>query len=296
MSVQDKFQLLVYDGDFSLPSFDIECIKSIVYTTIAGVPVQMRLLDNVKQCTFNSAPSFIHKNLRFRSFNESVLYLRTLNYNLDSKLNAKQSSETLAITNFVLSKLKPVLEFYYWVDQRNCEEFTNVWFMKALPFPFNYVHTRRFKEKALALIETLYPTETNLDVIKEFLQRTALESLSNLSARLGTSDYFYGDVPTTLDVLVYSYIAPLLKLPFPSNELSTLLSMWPNLTNLVKRIDAKYFPSIPKGPKYLRLEEKVKTCDDEVSYIAILILTLSATTLALGFAFNRGIISSKVLY
>nr|XP_023021006.1 metaxin-3 [Leptinotarsa decemlineata] len=296
MSVQDKFQLVVYDGDFSLPSVDIECLKSIVYTTIAGVPVQVRLLDSVKQCTFYSAPSFVHKNLQFKSFNESVLYLRTLNYNLDGNLTAKQCSETLAITNLVLSKLKPVLEFYYWVDQRNSEEFTSVWFMKALPFPFNYLHTRRFKEKSLALIESLYPTETNLDVIKEFLQRAALECLSSLSTRLGNSDYFHGTDPTSLDIIVYSYVSPFMKLPFPSNDILTILTMWPNLKNLVKRIDAKYFRNLPRGPKYLRVEEKVKTSDEEVSYVAILILTLSATTLALGFAFNRGLFSTRVLY
>ncbi|CAH1154681.1 unnamed protein product [Phaedon cochleariae] len=295
MNVQDKFQLVVYDGDFHLPSLDVECLKSILYTTIAAVPVQVRVLNSVKQCAFHSAPSFVHKNLQFRTFNDAVLYLRTLNYNLDSKLTAKQSSECLAITNLVLSKLKPVLEFCYWLDQRNCEEFTNIWFMKALPFPFNFVHTRRFRERALDLIETLHPTETNLDCIKEHLQMTATDCLSHLSTRLGSSDYFYGSSPTSLDVVVYSYVAPLMKIPFPSNEFAGVLSMWPNLTSFVKRIDAAYFPNLPRGSKYLKLEEKPKTSDDEVSYVAILILTVSATSLALGFAFSRGFITSKFL-
>ncbi|KAJ8935632.1 hypothetical protein NQ314_012716 [Rhamnusium bicolor] len=295
MSVQEKFQLYVYDGDYSLPSLDVECIKSILYTVVADVPVQVRILNNVKHCAFYSAPTFVHKNLLFKSFSETVLYLRTLNYNIDSNLSPKQCSETLAVSNLVQSKLKPVIEFVYWVDQRNCDEFTNVWFMKALPLPFNFIHTGKFKQKARDLIETLYPTETNLDLIKEYLNRTATDCLSILSTRLGASDYFFGLTPTTLDIVVYAHLAPLIKLPFPSNEINNIISMWPNLATFIKRIDAAYFPDLPKHSKYLKERERTTTSDDDVSYIAILILTVSATSLVLGFAFSRGIISSKVL-
>lgn len=293
MSVSEKFQLVVYDGDFSLPSFDVECTKSIVYTAIANVPLHVRLLNNVKCCTFYGAPSFIHKNLQFKSYSETVLYLKTLNHNIDINLSAEQWSESLAYTNLVNSKLKPVLEHLYWADQRNCDEFTNVWFMRALPLPFNYVHTKRLRERALDFLEMLYPTETDEGVIREYVNRIAIECLSSLSTRLGKLDYFYGSEPTSLDVVVYSYVAPLIKLPFPVNELSNFISMWPNLANLVKRIDSTYFPHIPKEPKYLKPDEKSKTSDDDISYVAILILTVSATSLVLGFAFSKGIISYK---
>uniref|UniRef100_V5IA07 Metaxin n=1 Tax=Anoplophora glabripennis TaxID=217634 RepID=V5IA07_ANOGL len=119
MSQQEKFQLYVYDGDYSLPSLDVECLKSILYTAVAEVPVQVRLLNNFKHCVFYNAPTFVHKNLLFKSFHEMMLYLRTLNYNIDNKLSSKQSSESLALTNLVQSKLKPVTEFVYWLDQRN---------------------------------------------------------------------------------------------------------------------------------------------------------------------------------
>lgn len=296
MDQQEKFQLYVYDGDYSLPSLNVECIKSILYTAVAEVPVEVRLLNNFKHCVFYSAPTFVHKNLLFKSFHEMVLYLRTLNYNIDNKLNAKQSSESLALTNLVQSKLRPVTEFVYWLDQRNSDDFTNLWFMKALPIPFNYVHTRRFKDKALDLLETLYPTETNLDILKEFLHRMATECLSALSTRLATSEYFFGTKPTTLDVIVYSYLAPLVKLPFPSNEINNIINMWPNLTNFIKRIDTAYFPDLPKKAKYLKQPEKTTSSEDDVSYVAILILTVSATSLILGFAFSKGIISSSVLH
>lgn len=293
MNTSDKFQLIVYEGDFGLPSFDIDSTKSILYALILKLPIQVKLLNSLKMCTFYSSPVFVHKNIKFTSFNETVLYLRTLNYNLDSELNAKQCSESLALTNYVLFKLKPLLDFIYWVDPRNCDELTNVWFMKALPFPFNYVHLKRLKEKALALIETTYSKETDMEIVREYLNKGAAECFSVLSSRLGNNDYFFGSSPNSLDVMVYSYIAPMLKIPFPNTELCNIISMWPNLQNFVKRIDSKYFSNIPKGSKYIKHEVKTKTSDEDVSYIAIVILTISATSLMLGFAVTRGLISFK---
>nr|CAH7751535.1 unnamed protein product [Callosobruchus chinensis]CAH7765629.1 unnamed protein product [Callosobruchus chinensis] len=293
MYTDDNFKLVAYDGDYSLPSMDVESTKLVVYTAAAKVPVQLKPLNSIKQCLLYSEQCFIHRNLKFSTFAETVLYLRTLNYNLDSNLNQMQCCESLAFCNLVQSKLKPVIEFVYWVDPRNCEEFMNVWYMRALPLPFNYWHTKRLRQKAESLIETLYPTETNLDVVREYLNKTAVECLSSLSTRLGKSDYFYGSSPSNLDVVVYSHLAPLVKLPFPSNEISNLVSMWPNLVDLVKRIDGAFFPNLPKGSKYFK---EVQSSEDDVSYIAILILTISATSLAMGFAFSRGFISSKAIY
>jgi len=289
-----KYILYVYDGDHGLPSVNIECIQTMLYLSIAKVPVQIRVLNNIKYCTLYSAPSFLHKNITFKSFADIVLYLRTLNYNLDSKLTLKQKSEALAITNLVQSKLKVVTEFVYWVDQRNYEEFSRVWYTRALPMPFNLIHTKRFKEYAFNLVESLYPNDYTMEFIKEYLGALATECLSSLSTRLGTSMFFYGEEPTTLDVVIYSHIAPLLKLPFPSNNITSLVSLWPNLVNFVKRIDEKYLPEVPKESKYIKNEDKTKTIDEEVSYVAITILTVSAMSLVVGFAMSKGILSSKL--
>lgn len=294
MTANDKFTLYVYDGDYGLPSMNVDCIKSLLYTSIAKVPVQIKTLSNIKLCIFYSAPCFIHKNVSFKSFNDIVLYLKTLNYNLDVNLSPKQRSEALAITNLVQSKLRAAVEYVFWVDQRNYEEFTRVWYSRALPLPFNIIHTNSFKENSITLMESLYPQTCNNEVIKDNLTSLATECLSSLSARLGTSNYFYGDTPTTLDVVVYSYIAPLFKLPFPSNSISSLVALWPNLVSFVNRIETKYLPEMPKESKYIKNEEITKTSDDEVSYVAITILAVSAMTLVFGFAVSKGIIQPKL--
>ncbi|RZC32815.1 Tom37 C and/or GST C 2 domain containing protein [Asbolus verrucosus] len=288
--------LNVIEGDYGLVSLDFACIQSILYAKLNKVPVEINVVNNVKSCALYSAPSLKCGNALIETFPSMMNYWKKTYESVDQELSAKENSETLALTNLVSMKLKPVLEFLYWVDQRNCEEFISCWFMKALPFPFNYSYMKRKKNDALQLIETLYPLDTDVEVIREFITKTATQCLSTLSTRLGKAKFFHGDNPTTLDVIVYAHIAPLVKLPFPSNDIPSLLAMWPNLTEFVKRIDAKYFADIKREVKYLNNEASNRQSDDEVSYMAVFILVLSATSLVLGFAIKKGIINISNFY
>ncbi|XP_050296043.1 metaxin-3 [Anthonomus grandis grandis] len=294
MTANDKFSLYIYDGDYGLPSMHVDCIKSLLYTSIAKVPLQIKLLNNIKLCTFYSGPYFVHKHLSFGAYSEIVPYINTLGYNLDFELNPKQKSESLALSNMVQMKLRGPLEYVFWLDQRNFEEFTRVWFTRALPWPLSIFYINRAKETAENLIQSMYATDCSMEIIRDNLSALTAECLSSLSARLGTLSYFHGDSPTSLDVIVYSYVAPLLKVPFPSNSISSLVSAWPNLVSFVKRIEAKYLPEVPKESKYLKHEEQTKTSDDDVSYVAISLLTVSAVTLVVGFAMSRGFITSRM--
>lgn len=290
MSTEDKPVLSVYEGDYGLASLDIESLKSILYMAMADYPVEYRVLNNVQTCTFHSAPSLRDNKSQYKTFEKIVAHLRTLNYNIDYKLTGQQCSETSAIISLVSSSLKPVVEFVYWLDQRNCDSFTNLWFMRALPFPFNYHYIRRCKNEAVTLIETVYPTESDMDVVKQFLTSRATQCLADLATRLGTADYFFGDTPTTVDVVVYSHVAPLFKLPFPAKEIPNLLAMWPNLRHFVKRIDEKYFGTLSNGPKYLKAKENApKSSDEDTSYLAAFVFMLSAVSLVFSFVYTKGI-------
>ncbi|CAG9865219.1 unnamed protein product [Phyllotreta striolata] len=295
MPSTDKFQLVLFEGDFALPAIEPESIKSILYCKIAEAPVTVRLFNSYRNCAlYKTPPLLLHDKVTCTDSEQIVAYLKCNNFNIDRELDPKQRSECLALKNLVQSKLKPAVEFNYWIEHRNSTEFLNIWFMKCLPIPLNYFYTGNFRNRAVDLMESLYPNETDKDVIKEYIQRAAIDCLQSLSSRLGNGEFFYGSKPTTLDVAVYSYVAPFIKIPFPLNEMYNVVNMWPNLVNLVKRIDNLYFPNVPKGSKYIRLEDKAKTTDDEVSYAAIVILTLSATSLILGFAYKNGYLTGKI--
>lgn len=59
--------------------------------------------------------------------------------------------------------------------------------------------------------------------------------------RLGDGDFFFGQQPSTIDAIVYSYLAPLLKAPLPNPILQNHLKNCTNLVKYVSRISQRYF-------------------------------------------------------
>lgn len=293
--MSENLKLNVIEGDYGLVSLDVGCIQSILHAKLCNAPVEINILNSIRSCALYTAPSLHHGKEVVNGYLNIATKLKNLYGNIDSELTAKQASESLALTNLITSKMKPVLDFMYWVDPRNSDEFTSRWFMKALPFPFNYSYVKRKKQECENFIETLYPLDTDIDVIKDFITKSATQCLSTVSTRLGSLKYFYGDKPTHLDVLVYAHLAPLMKLPFSSNGVSALLSMWPNLSEYVRRIDNIHFPEVRKEVKYLENDKIIQQDDNDVSYMAVFILVVSAASLVVGFALKRGIFKISIL-
>lgn len=292
MSEINTFTLYVYDGDYGLPSMNTECIQFILYLAMCNVPMQIKVLNNIKHCSLYSVPCLIHNNLSFKTFSEKVSYLKRLGYNLDANLTIKDRSEALAITKLVQSNLKVALEYVFWMDLINYDGFTRVWFAKALPILFNFIHIKRLKEIAVNLIESSYPDDYSTEKLTENIIVTVTESLEFLSSRLGNSKCFYGDQPCTVDVLVYSYLAPFLKVPFPSNRISSLVSSSPNLVRFIQRIDQAYFSKLPKGPKYFKHPQILRE-DEGTSYLAIFIISISTISI-LSYAIRQGLMTPKL--
>ncbi|NWY35088.1 MTX1 protein, partial [Pheucticus melanocephalus] len=74
------------------------------------------------------------------------------------------------------------------------------------------------------------------------LYREARECLTLLSQRLGSQKFFFGDSPASLDALVFSRLAPLLKAKLPNGKLQQHLKSLQNLCNYCTSILSLYFP------------------------------------------------------
>ena len=75
----------------------------------------------------------------------------------------------------------------------------------------------------------------------------AEKCLTTLSVRLGDQDFFFGSHPTSFDAVVYAYLAPLLKAPFPKPVLQNYLKACTNLVKFVVRVTNRYFPYAAQG-------------------------------------------------
>lgn len=71
----------------------------------------------------------------------------------------------------------------------------------------------------------------------------ASECLALLSAKLGHSNYFYGDKPSSLDALVFGYLEVMAQCPSQTgNAVYDKLQSCSNLLEFCRRLRKDYFP------------------------------------------------------
>ncbi|XP_010217310.1 PREDICTED: metaxin-1, partial [Tinamus guttatus] len=132
----------------------------------------------------------------------------------------------------------------FWVDAKNYVEHTRKWYAETIPFPLNFflpncMHKRHLERLQLLWGDGYMEDEEKLE--KE-LYRDARECLTLLSQRLGSQKFFFGDSPASLDALVFSRLAPLLKAKLPNGKLQQHLKSLQNLCNHCAAILSLYFP------------------------------------------------------
>ncbi|NXW52670.1 MTX1 protein, partial [Nyctiprogne leucopyga] len=125
------------------------------------------------------------------------------------------------------------------------------------------------------------------------LYRDARECLTLLSQRLGSQKFFFGDSPASLDALVFSRLAPLLKAKLPNGKLQQHLKSLQNLCNYCTSILSLYFPwdggemrplALPRADGSEAEEDPHKRRNQLLSVLVGLVAML-------GYAFLSGIVS-----
>lgn len=135
----------------------------------------------------------------------------------------------------------------WWFNEQNYLHLTRPWYAKKIPFPGNYFIPGRYRSEAEHYMISRYNDLEELEIEKIIINQ-AIRCLSALSDKLSNQDYFFGVKPSSLDAIVFGYLAPLLKVPFPSySSLRTHLHAYSNLTSFVERILKKFFPTVQEG-------------------------------------------------
>jgi len=179
-------------------------------------------------------------------------HLKSCNYSADYNLTGKQLSEAGAFINMIEEKLGPALKYIMWIDTKNHLELTRCWYGKHLPFPLGLYYPNKYEKETVRLIESLYAQHSefgeigNDTIVETSVYKAAHECLTLLSNRLGDNHYMFGRSASSVDAVMYGYLAPLLKAPFPNNSLQNYLNGCTNLVKFVVRISQNYFPSVVK--------------------------------------------------
>ncbi|XP_014359346.2 metaxin-1 isoform X1 [Papilio machaon] len=239
-----NIQLDIWRGEWGLASIDLECLKVLTYMKFIGVPVKVHEANNPYFAPKGRLPVMRDGRHVLTTFEEVVDHLKSLHYSTDVHLNTNQAAEASAFTQYLREKLYPAYEYAWWVDEKNYTELTRPAYAKVLRIPFNFYYPGKYQNVAKEMIDALYGEHSDLKEIEKTIYQEAEKCLATLSDRLGESEYFFGNRPSSFDAIVFAYLAPLVKAPFPNSTLSNHVKSIPNLTRFVARINQKNFRQV----------------------------------------------------
>ncbi|XP_047532555.1 metaxin-1 isoform X2 [Vanessa atalanta] len=239
-----NIELDIWRGEWGLASIDLECLKVLTYMKFIGVPVRVREASNPFFTPKGSLPVMRDGKTVLTNFEEVVEYLKSLHYSTDVHLNQKQAAEASAFTQYLRDKLYPAYQYAWWVDEKNYGDVTRPTYAKALQIPFNFYYPSRYQGAAKEMIDALYGEHSDLKEVEKTIYNEAEKCLKTLSDRLGESEYFFGNRPSSFDATVFAYLAPLVKTPLPNATLSNHVKGIANLSRFVARISQKNFRNV----------------------------------------------------
>lgn len=215
------------------------------YAKFSGAKVTVSPIDWTWQTLTATVPELVCGNNTVSEPSQILNFLRKQRFNADYELTARQGADTMAYIALLEEKLRPALLHTFWVDAENYANLTRPWYASRSPFPLNFVVPSRQASIALSRI-LVTKAEAPLHRITEVegkIYSDAKECLNLLSYRLGTANYFFGNLPTSLDAFVFGFVAPLYKASLPSSPLQSHLQQLDNLRQFCDNILAAYFDS-----------------------------------------------------
>uniref|UniRef100_A0A674GW23 Metaxin-1 n=1 Tax=Taeniopygia guttata TaxID=59729 RepID=A0A674GW23_TAEGU len=215
------------------------------YARFTGAPLKVHRVTSPWRSPSGHLPALRTRDEGIISKPQQIItHLRKQKYNADYDLSATQSADTLAFVSLLEEKLLPVLIHTFWVDAKNYVEHTRKWYAETIPFPLNFFLPNAMHKRHLERLQLIWGDDYMEDEekLEKELYREARECLTLLSQRLGSQKFFFGDSPASLDALVFSRLAPLLKAKLPNGKLQQHLKSLQNLCNYCTSILSLYFP------------------------------------------------------
>uniref|UniRef100_H9G653 Metaxin n=2 Tax=Anolis carolinensis TaxID=28377 RepID=H9G653_ANOCA len=238
-------EFFCWAGGWGLPSVDPPCLAVLAYARFTGAPLKVHKVSSPWRSPSGTLPALKTPDEGVLSDPQQIItYLRKQRFNADYDLSARQGADTLAFVSLLQEKLLPVLIHTFWVDAKNYVELTRKWYAEAIPFPLNFFLPGRMQKQQLERLQTVCGENCleNEEELEKELYREARECLTLLSQRLGQQKFFFGDSPASLDAVVFSHLAPLLKAKLPNAKIQQHLKSLPNLCNYCTSILSLYFP------------------------------------------------------
>eukprot|EP00039_Didymoeca_costata_P030039 m.27655 g.27655 ORF g.27655 m.27655 type:complete len:294 (+) comp7916_c0_seq3:70-951(+) len=186
--------------------------------------------------------------------------------NIDSNLSTKDCADAVAIETMLTSMLYPAIQHFLWLDPKNYQDVTRPSYATSLPFPLAAFILPTMVSKARAV------THSN-DELE--IKQKASQCLETLADLLGSSKYFYGNRPSSIDAIVFGYIGIILRSSLPHAALRLEVNTHPKLVEWFENLEKEYFRDVLRD-----YNEKIKNSKSGLWYSSTLVKQASYISIA----------------
>jgi glutathione S-transferase len=157
----------------------------------------------------------------------------------DELLTEIEKGEVLAYTALIEEKLYTCQLYDWWSESENYDNFASVAYENAYSFPLS-VYMKKFRRNSI--LEYLnYRGYNN----KERVIREVKEIYEVLSNRIGSKEFLFGDLPSSLDCILFAFLQTQSFKEVSKSILANLLKSKANLVNYCNNfMNTWYFPHV----------------------------------------------------
>jgi len=244
-----------------LPTCDINSLHALTYIKLSGAQVNLHpTLQSFKGEGKVLGRLHTPNGANILKSTDVIRHLKGQGFDLDAAIAGDASSDIVPFTALIEEKLLPAVLYMLWMDAENYSTVTHPAYAKSCQIPCNFVVPNRMKEQVAEFVKEskfwedeeamqrsemeklkgmLWNNEDGLRLTEKFIDRALLSPacsvLNLLSEYLGVKEYLFGDKPCSVDALLFSILAPLLK--FHRLRGSRLRSELTNSSNLCQYIN-----------------------------------------------------------
>ncbi|CAO0795044.1 unnamed protein product [Mucor circinelloides] len=216
-------QLYVWGPALNAPSIDPKCIVIESYLRLVQQNYTIVKCNDPQQSPTGELPLLNDGSAWIAGVDRILNYLSQRDKDANKDLSAEQKADYTAYSALVQDKLYDCMLYTWYADSTNFIKHIRPTYAKLLSFPNRYIVPIQLKKNAKARLEK-YNVEIIRDDVglpqnekeemKELLKsgwhhmfQLARETYGILQSQLGEQDYMFGEQATTLDCIVFGYLA-----------------------------------------------------------------------------------------
>ncbi|GAB0097966.1 Metaxin [Sergentomyia squamirostris] len=240
-----EITLHVYQGEWGLPSIDLECLTSLALLKFAEIPVNINTRGSTFFSPSGTLPYLNDGTTKISSYKDILEYVKKKGGSLNRGLRESDLNPSQAYLEHLRTKLHSYLTYTLWGRAESAEA-TRFLYAKRTPFPMSFFKPGQILNKAdqYLQIQRGFSIKSGIPPEEHLTRQITIDAkifINEISKQLGDQEWFFGSSPSEFDANLYSYLALLLHYPQNFNPLAGHIRECKNLVKYVNRITTKYF-------------------------------------------------------